>query len=121
MLVDYKYEKYAELCPRQYEFVMSCNFGQAKEALDDPYCPDWAKDLLKQRFSTALAIQKKDDDKKKAAKLKVLQEHPNADICIVNIALAIYNENSEKALCDKLSLEKCFKAAFEIYNKNFVL
>ena len=56
MSVDYKY---AELYPRQYEFVMSCNFGQAKEALDDPYCPDWAKDLLKQRFSTALAIQKR--------------------------------------------------------------
>lgn len=121
MPVDYKYEKYAELYPRQYEFVMSCNFEQAKEAHDDPYCPVWAKDLLKQRFSTALTIQKKDDDKKKAAKLKVLQEHPNADECIVNIALALYNENSKKMICDKLPLEKCLEIAFEIYNKNFVL
>lgn len=121
MLVDSEYGKYAKLYPRQYEFVMSCNFGQAKEALADPYCPDWAKDMLKQRFNTALAIQKKDDDKKKAAKLKVLQEHPNADVCTVNIALALYNENSKRAICDKLSLEECFKIAFEIYNKNFVL
>lgn len=121
MLVDSEYGKYAALYPRQYEFVTSCTFGQAKEALADPYCPDWAKDILKQRFSAALAIQKKDDDKKRAEKLKVFQEHPNADVCIVNIALAIYNENSKKAICDKLTLEECFKVAFEIYNKNFVL
>lgn len=56
MLVDSEYGKYAKLYPRQYEFVMSCNFGQAKEALADPYCPDWAKDMLEQRFNTALAI-----------------------------------------------------------------
>lgn len=121
MLVDSEYEKYAQPYPRQYEFVTSCTFGQAKEALSDPSCPEWARDLLEQRFSAALAIQKKEDDKKKAMKLKVLQEHPNADTCIVNIALTLYNENSKRAICDKLPLEKCFDVAFEIYNKNFVL
>lgn len=121
MLVDSKYEKYAQLCPRQYDFVTSCTFGQAKEALNDPYCPAWAKDMLKQRFSVEFTIQRKDDEKKKAAKLKALHEHPNADACIVNIALTLYNENSKMAICDKLPLEKCFDVAFEIYNRNFVL
>lgn len=121
MFVDSKYNMYANTQPRQYEFVMSCNFGQAIEAVNDPHCPVWAKELLGERFKSAFEIQKKDDDKKKAAKLKVLQEHPNADVCTVNIALALYNENSKKAICDKLTLEECFKVAFEIYNKNFVL
>lgn len=120
MSVDYKYEKYAQLYPRQYEFATTCTFGQAKEALNDPYCPDWAMDLLKQRFASALAIQKKEDEKKKTEKLKFLQEHPNADTCVTNIALALYNENSKKMACDKLPLEKCFKYAFEIYERNFV-
>lgn len=107
MLVDsdYEYGKHAQLHPRQYEFATTCNFGQAKEALNDPYCPDWAKNLLKQRFSFEFEVQKKDDDKKKAKKQKLLQSHPNADMCI--------------AICDKLPLEKCFDIAFDIYEKNF--
>lgn len=120
MLVDSSYERYAQLHPRQYEFATTCTFGQAREALNDPYCPDWAKDLLKQRFSFEFEVQKKDDEKKKMAKLKVLQEHPNADACIVNIALALYNENSKKMICDKLPLEKCFEYAFDIYERSFV-
>ena len=120
MLVDSNYERYAQLYPRQYEFATTCTFGQAKEAINDLHCPDWAKDLLKQRFSVEFVIQKKDDDKKKAAKQKLLQGNSNADVCIVNIALAIYNENSKKMLCDKLPLEKCFDVAFDIYEKNFV-
>lgn len=119
MLVDSDYKRYAQLHPRQYEFATTCTFGQAKEAINDPYCPDWAKDLLKQRFSVEFAIQKKDDDKKKAAKQKFLLGHQNADVCIVNIALAIYNENSKKMICDKLPLEKCFDVAFDIYERNF--
>lgn len=120
MLIDSEYEKYAQLCPRQYEFATTCTFGQAKEAINDRYCPDWAKNLLKERFRNAFAIQKADDDKKKAAKQELLQGHPNADVCIVNIALAIYGENSKKMMCDKLPLEKCFDVAFEIYERNFV-
>lgn len=119
-MVGSDYIEYAQLKPRQYEFVTTCTFGQAKEALNDPYCPNWAKDMLKQRFSFELEVQKKDDEKKKMAKLKVLQEHPNADACIVNIALALYNENSKKMVCDKLPLEKCFEYAFDIYERNFV-
>ena len=120
MFVDSKYDIYAKSQPRQYEFAMSCNFGQAKEAVNDTDCPRWAKELLKERFKSAFAIQRKDDEKKKAAKLKVLQEHPNADTCVTNIALALYNENSKKMVCDKLPIEKCFEYAFEIYERNFV-
>ena len=119
-MADSGYIEYAQLHPRQYEFVTTCTFGQAKEALNDPYCPDWAKDMLEQRFASALAIQKKEDEKKKIEKLKFLQEHPNADTCVTNIALALYNENSKKMACDKLPLEKCFEYAFEIYKRNFV-
>ena len=119
-MADSGYIEHAQLHPRQYEFVTTCTFGQAKKALNDPYCPDWARDLLKQRFASALAIQKKEDEKKKTEKLKFLQEHPNADTCVTNIALALYNENSKKMSCDKLPLEKCFKYAFEIYERNFV-
>ena len=67
-----------------------------------------------------LRFRKKEDEKKKTEKLKFLQEHPNADTCVTNIALALYNENSKKMACDKLPLEKCFKYAFEIYERNFV-
>ena len=119
MSVDYKYEKYAELYPRQYEFIMSCNFGQAREAVNDPDCPGWSKELLEERFKSAFEVQKKNDDKKKAGKLRFLQEHPNADICIVNLALAIYGENSKKMSCEKISLEKSIDLAFELYKKKF--
>lgn len=119
MFVDSKYDMYAETQPRQYEFVMSCNFGQAIEAVNDPDCPGWAKELLEKRFKSAFEIQKKNDDKKKAEELKFLQEHPNADICIVNLALAIYGENSKKMACDKISLGKSIDLAFELYKEKF--
>lgn len=119
MSVDYKYEKYAELYPRQYEFIMSCNFGQAREAVNDPDCPGWAKELLEERFKSAFEIQKKNDDKKKAEALKFLQEHLNADICIVNLALAIYGENSKRMMCDKISLDTALDEAFELYKRHF--
>lgn len=119
MFVDSKYNMYANTQPRQYEFIMSCNFGQAIEAVNDQDCPGWAKELLEERFKSAFEIQKKNDDKKKAEALKFLQEHPNADICIVNLALAIYGENSKKMACDKIPLEKSIDLAFELYKKKF--
>lgn len=119
MSVDYKYEKYAQLHPRQYEFAMSCNFGQAIKAVNDPDCPVWAKELLGERFKSAFEIQKKNDDKKKAEELKFLQEHSSADICIVNLALAIYGENSKKMACEKISLDTALDEAFELYKRHF--
>lgn len=119
MFVDSKYDMYAKTQPRQYEFAMSCNFGQAREAVNDPCCPKWAKELLEERFKSAFEIQKKDDDKKKAAKLKFLQGYPNADICIVNLALAIYGENSKKMMCDKISIDTALDEAFELYKRHF--
>lgn len=119
MLVDSNYEKYAQLCPKQYEFAMTCTFGQAKEAINDSYCPSWAKELLKERFRSAFAIQRADDEKKRVAKMNFLKEHPNADICIVNLALAIYKENDKKMSCDKISLNTAIDEAFDLYNKHF--
>lgn len=119
MSVDYKYEKCAQLYPRQYEFAMSCNFEQAREAVNDPDCPVWAKELLEERFKFVFEIQKKNDDKKKAKELKFLQEHSNADICIVNLALAIYGENSKRMMCDKISLDTALDEALEVYKRHF--
>lgn len=48
-----------------------------------------------------------------------LANRPNSDICIVNLALAIYGENSKKMMCDKISLEKSIDLAFELYKKKF--
>lgn len=62
MSVDYKYEKYAQLYPRQYEFAMSCNFEQAREAVNDPDCPVWAKELLEERFKFAFELYKRHFD-----------------------------------------------------------
>lgn len=59
MSVDYKYEKYAELYPRQYEFIMSCNFGQAREAVNDPDCPGGQKSSLKSGLSLHLRFRKR--------------------------------------------------------------
>lgn len=120
---DYGY--YATRCPVEYDFAVKCSYKEAKVALTDEHVPGWIKEILTDRIENDLKDEKKkmelEEQKRVSDKRDFLNAHPNADVCIVNIALAIYNENSEKMICDKLPLEKCFEVAFEIYNKNFVL
>ena len=60
-----------------------------------------------------------EEQKRVSEKRNFLNAYPNADICIVNLALAIYGENSKKLACDKISLEKSIDLASELYKKKF--
>lgn len=120
---DYGY--YATRFPAEYDFAVKCSYKEAKVALADEHVSRWIKEILTDRIKNDLKDEKEkiesEEQKRVSDKRNFLNAHPNADVCIVNIALAIYNENSKKALCDKLPLKKCLEVAFEIYNKNFAL
>lgn len=120
---DYGY--YATRYPVEYDFAVKCSYKEAKVALADEHVSSWIKEILTDRIKNDLKDEKEkiesEEQKRVSDKRNLLNEHQNADVCIVNIALAIYNENSKKALCDKLPLDKCFDVAFEIYKKNFTL
>lgn len=119
---DYGY--YATRCPLEYDFAVKCSYKEAKVALADEHVSSWIKEILADRIKNDLKDEQEkmeaEEQEKASGKRNFLNDYPNADVCIVNIALAIYNENSKKMLYDKLPLEKCFDVAFDIYEKNFV-
>lgn len=119
---DYGY--YATRYPLEYDFAVKCSYKEAKVALTDEHVSSWIKEILADRIKNDLKDEQEkveaEEQEKASDKRNFLNAYPNADVCIVNIALAIYNENSKKMLCDKLPLEKCFDVAFDIYEKNFV-
>ena len=114
---DYGY--YATRYPLEYDFAVKCSYKEAKVALADEYVSSWIKEILADRIKNDLKDEQEkveaEEQEKASDKRNFLNAYPNADVCIVNIALAIYNENSKKMLCDKLPLERCFDVAFDIY------
>lgn len=118
---DYTY--YAMQYPEEYKFATACLFEDAIRAVEDVRCPKWAYNILQDRIKTEFAEENKIRVEKKlkaeSDNKDILKNRPNADICIVNLALAIYGENSKKMMCDKISLEKSIDLAFELYKKKF--
>lgn len=118
---DYTY--YAMEYPEEYKFATTCLFKDAIRAVEDVHCPQWAYNILQDRIKTEFAEENKIMIEKKLKaetdKKDFLTTHPNSDICIINLALAIYGENSKKMMCDKISLEKSIDYALELYKKKF--
>lgn len=118
---DYGY--YATRYPVEYDFAVKCSYKEAKVALADEYVSRWIKEILADRIKNDLKDEKEkmesEEQKRVSDKRNFLNAYPNADICIVNLALAIYGENSKKLACDKISLEKSIDLASELYKKKF--
>lgn len=118
---DYGY--YATRYPVEYDFAVKCSYKEAKVALADEYVSRWIKEILADRIKNDLKDEKEkmesEEQKRVSEKRNFLNAYPNADICIVNLALAIYGENSKKLACDKISLEKSIDLASELYKKKF--
>lgn len=118
---DYGY--YATRYPVEYDFAVKCSYKEAKVALADEYVSRWIKEILADRIKNDLKDEKEkmesEEQKRVSEKRDFLNAYPNADICIVNLALAIYGENSKKLACDKISLEKSIDLASELYKKKF--
>lgn len=118
---DYGY--YATRYPVEYDFAVKCSYKEAKVALADKYVSRWIKEILADRIKNDLKDEKEkiesEEQKRVSDKRNFLNAYPNADICIVNLALAIYGENSKKLACDKISLEKSIDLASELYKKKF--
>lgn len=118
---DYGY--YATRYPVEYDFAVKCSYKEAKVALADEYVSRWIKEILADRIKNDLKDEKEkmesEEQKRVSEKRNFLNAYPNADICIVNLALAIYGENSKKFACDKISLEKSIDLASELYKKKF--
>ena len=118
---DYGY--YATRYPSEYDFAVKCSYKEAKVALADEYVSKWIKEILADRIKNDLKDEKEkmeaEEQGKESNKRNFLNAHPNADICIVSLALAIYGENSERMLCDKISLKKSIDLAFELYKEKF--
>ena len=118
---DYGY--YATRYPVEYDFAVKCSYKEAKVALADEYVSRWIKEILADRIKNDLKDEKEkmesEEQKRVSDKRNFLNAYPNADICIVNLALAIYGENSKKMACDKIPLEKSIDLAFELYKKKF--
>lgn len=118
---DYGY--YATRYPVEYDFAVKCSYKEAKVALADEYVSRWIKEILADRIKNDLKDEKEkmelEEQKRVSDKRNFLNAYPNADICIVNLALAIYGENSKKMECDKIPLEKSIDLALELYKKKF--
>lgn len=118
---DYGY--YATRYPVEYDFAVKCLYKEAKVALADEYVLRWIKEILADRIKNDLKDEKEkmesEEQKRVSDKRNFLNAYPNADICIVNLALAIYGENSKKMACDKIPLEKSIDLAFELYKEKF--
>lgn len=118
---DYGY--YATRYPVEYDFAVKCSYKEAKVALADEYVSRWIKEILADRIKNDLKDEKEkmesEEQKRVSDKRNFLNAHPNANICIVNLALAIYGENSKKMACDKIPLEKSIDLAFELYKEKF--
>lgn len=118
---DYGY--YATRYPVEYDFAVKCSYKEAKVALADEYVSRWIKEILADRIKNDLKDEKEkmesEEQKRVSDKRNFLNAYPNADICIVNLALAIYGENSKKMACDTISLGKSIDLAFELYKKKF--
>lgn len=118
---DYGY--YATRYPIEYDFAVKCSYKEAKVALADEYVSRWIKEILADRIKNDLKDEKEkmesEEQKRVSDKRNFLNAYPNADICIVNLALAIYGENSKKMACDTISLGKSIDLAFELYKKKF--
>lgn len=126
MFIDKYYADYAYFAkeyPEQYKFATTCLFKDAIHAVENVDCPKWAYNILQDRIKTEFAKENKIMIEKKlkaeANKKDFLANRPNSDICIVNLALAIYGENSKKMMCDKISLEESIDLAFKLYKKKF--
>lgn len=112
-----EYGYYAVKYPREYEFATTCPFEKAFPAVKDKDCPKWAKEILSDRLATE--FKEESELKAKSDARDTLTNRPNADICIVNLALAIYGENSKRMMCDKISLDTALDEAFELYKRHF--
>lgn len=118
---DYGY--YATRYPVEYDFAVKCSYKEAKVALADEHVASWIKEILTDRIKNDLKDEKEkfesEEQKRVSDKCNFLNAHPNADVCIVNIALAIYGENSKRMMCDKISLDTALDEAFEVYKRHF--
>lgn len=118
-----EYGYYATKYPVEYDFAVKCSYKEAKATLSDKYVPSWIKEILSDRIKNDLKDEKEkmelEEQKIVSEKRNFLNAHPNADICIVNLALAIYGENSRKMLCDKIPLGTAIDEAFELYKTHF--
>lgn len=118
---DYGY--YATRYPEEYAFATTCSFEDAISSVKDEYCPSWAKEILSDRIKNEFKGEKErlelEERKKANDKRSFLNAHPNADICIVNLASIIYGENDKKMMCDKITLDTALDEAFELYKRYF--
>lgn len=120
MFIDKYYDNYsyyATQYPDEYRFVTTCAFNDAVRTANDARCPKWQYDILLDRIKTEFTEE--DKVMEETNKKDFLANHPNADICIVNLALAIYGENSKKKIYDRIPLENSIDLAFELYKKKF--
>lgn len=117
--IDSDYLKYKFENPEAYRFVTGCSLAEAFKLMQDAATPDWARKILTSRFSKEFDEQAKVDKALADDRRKYIAQHPNADICIVKLALAIYGENDKRATYDKISLGKALDEAFKLYENQF--